>query len=116
LEPTILTYVTMFINIRSFPTFSLPSALDIHLSPVTCVQYCSKCPEELIASLQSVNSKLTAENKSTKVYLCMYFSFVFVWGGRTYTNVFFHLSHGHWKVESGMRRCTKCPQTSSSLG
>ena len=68
----------MFINIRSFPTFSLPSALDIHLSPVTCVQYCSKCPEELIASLQSVNSKLTAENKSTKVYLCMYLSFIFV--------------------------------------
>ena len=86
----------MFINIRSFPTFSLPSALDIHLSPVTCVQYCSKCPEELIASLQSVNSKLTAENKSTKVYLCMYLSFIFEGAEHIHiTNVFFHLSHGH---------------------
>ena len=74
----ITCYCTLPLNTRSFPTFSLHSALDVHLSPVTSVQYCSKCPEEFIASLQSVNSKLIAENKSTKVYMFMYLSFIFV--------------------------------------
>ena len=96
----------MFINVYSFPTFSLPSALDVHLSPVTCVQYCSKCPEEFIASLQSVNSKLIADNKSTKVYMFTCFSLIFVWGGRTYTYLLMFsfisaMAAERWKVGWG---------------
>ena len=96
----------MFINVYSFPTFSLPSALDVHLSPVTCVQYCSKCPEEFIASLHSVNSKLIADNKSAKVYMFTYFSLIFVWGGRTYTYLLMFsfisaMAPERWKVGWG---------------
>ena len=53
--------------VHSFPTFSLPYALDVHVSPVTCVEYYGNCPEEFIASLHSTKSKLTAGNKSSKV-------------------------------------------------
>ena len=94
-EATILTYL---INVHSFPTFNLPYALDVHLSPVTCLQYCSNCPEEFVASLQSVNSELIAENKSTKVYMCMCSSFIFVRRGKTLVFLLSAMAPERWKV------------------
>ena len=49
---------------HSYPTFKLPYALDVHLPPVTCVHYCGNCPEELIASLHTINSKRMAKRET----------------------------------------------------
>ena len=57
--------------VHSYPSFNLPYALDVHLPPVTCLQYSGDCPEELIASFHSINSKLMARNK-TKVDIYPY--------------------------------------------
>lgn len=43
-----------------FPSYSLPYALDIHLPAVSCIFYAPLCPEEFIAYLHSVKSKLMA--------------------------------------------------------
>ena len=52
---------------HSFPAFSLPYGLDLHTPSVTCIEYYGNCPEEFVASLHSVKSKMMCDTKSTKV-------------------------------------------------
>lgn len=56
---------TFMCRYPKFPSYSLPYALDIHLPAVSYVYYSSVCPEEFIAQLHSVKSKMMAT--STKV-------------------------------------------------
>jgi len=61
--------------VHSYPSFNLPYALDVQLPPVTCLQYSGNCPEELIASFHSINSKLMARNKTkVDIYPSVYLS------------------------------------------
>ena len=55
----------------SFPTFTLPFSFDIHTSPVTTLHYCGKCPDDFVAELQSVLSKMPQKLKSIKVHVCV---------------------------------------------
>ena len=49
------------------PQYDVPSVLDLHKPAVTCMEYVSGCPENLISSLYSIQSKLLAKNNSVKV-------------------------------------------------
>ena len=49
------------------PSFSIPFAMDIQLSPVTSIQYYASIPDSFIAQLHSMESKVMQKNKSTKV-------------------------------------------------
>ena len=51
---------------QSFPTFTVPFSFDIHTSPVTTLHYCGKCPDDFVAELQSVLSKMPQKLKSIK--------------------------------------------------
>ncbi len=61
--------VILYFGVCRFPAFEIPYALDIHTPPVTSLHYCANCPEEFIASLHSVKSKMVHDTKSTKVML-----------------------------------------------
>ena len=49
------------------PNFNNPFCFDIHYSPVTSLVYCGNCPDDFIAQLHSVKSKLPHTPASTKV-------------------------------------------------
>ena len=50
-----------------FPSYTLPYAMDLHLPAVSFIHYSALCPEEFIAQLHSVKSKMIA---SAKVCVC----------------------------------------------
>lgn len=51
----------------SFPIFENPYPMDIHESPVTCVEYFADCPPDLIPVLYSVGTKHKKQGYSNKV-------------------------------------------------
>ncbi|CAI8003568.1 Syntaxin-binding protein 5, partial [Geodia barretti] len=56
---------------ENFPLFSLPHALDIHIPPVSCLEFYGNCPEELVASLHSVKSKMLHNFNSSRLWPVM---------------------------------------------
>ena len=46
------------LSVPGYPSYSLPYTFDLHLPPVTCLQYYAGAPEELVASLLSARSKV----------------------------------------------------------
>ena len=49
------------------PNFFIPFSFDVHISPVTSIEYCGNCPDDFIAQLHSVKSKLPHQQTSPKV-------------------------------------------------
>ena len=54
-----------------FPNVIFPFALNLHLPPTTCLQYCASAPEEFVASLLSARSKVPARGNSKVVCVCV---------------------------------------------
>lgn len=50
-----------------YPSYSLPYALDIHLPAVTHIFYSANCPEEFIAQLHSVKSKMMTPSAKVRM-------------------------------------------------
>lgn len=47
--------------------FGIPYSFNINYSPVTAIGYYGNCPDDFVAELQSVLSKIPQEIHSTKV-------------------------------------------------
>ena len=56
------------LSLHRFPAFNVPLSFDINYSPVTSIGYYGNCPDDFVAELQSVITKLPQQlNKSAKV-------------------------------------------------
>lgn len=60
-----------FFYFYRIPNFNIPFCFDIHYSPVTSLVYCGNCPDDFIAQLHSVKSKLPHNPASTKVIIIL---------------------------------------------
>ena len=61
-------YVVQYVVLSNrYPLFDVPFAFDMNRSPVTAIDYCGNCPDDFVAELQSVLTKLPHKLKSTRV-------------------------------------------------
>ena len=51
------------------PRYNIPFVLDLHKPAVTSMEYVNECPDNLISSLYSIQSKQSSKSKKFKVQM-----------------------------------------------
>ena len=75
-------------SLPSFPKFDIPFMFNMQTSPVTTIKYYGNCPDDFIALLHSVQSKMPHDIRSTKVWHATHYNIILLF--------YLALAFGRW--------------------